>query len=215
MPAFDEKLDARFAELLDVPRIEIDSFGRARGDSLMEGTKWLLAAGNFVGAATGQRGVYWDQVQDILGPLGKGFGPVQVRRMEGILRATNDDRMRGLLGDLQYAIYAETFDDFLDIAADLHKRGQMNAAAVLASAVLEDTFKKIAERNDVDPNPSLDPLINELAKKAVLSRVEAKHARAYADVRTSAFHARWDELDLTSVGKAIAGTRGFIASHLA
>jgi hypothetical protein len=176
---------------------------------------WMTNSTNLIGLVTGTRGVHWEQAHALLIGLNPNIAANEVRRMEGILQATHSDYERGLLGDVQYGIYAETFDDFLDIAADFHRNGKVQESAVLVSAVLEDTFKKIAKRNGVDPHNDLEPTINDLAKVGVLSPVEAKRAKAYAGVRTAAFHARWDHLDLRSVGEAIKGVRGFIESHLA
>jgi hypothetical protein len=187
VPSLDEKLDARFAELLVRPEYRTSDYGYIVGESLPNVMEWFLAAANLIGIATSRSGVHWEHAQTVLEDLGKNVTPKPVSLMLGTLSATNEDRKRGLLGDIQYAIYAETFDDFLDVASSFHKSGKLVESAVLASAVLEDTFKKIAERNGVEPDQSLEPIINALVKQGALNPIQAKRAKAYAGVRSSAF----------------------------
>jgi hypothetical protein len=62
----------------------------------------------------------------------------------------------------------------------------------------------------------LDTLITELAKRdlPVLPSLKAKRARAAAGLRTSAVHARWDEIDLGDVAPVIELTKELIGAHL-
>jgi uncharacterized protein YutE (UPF0331/DUF86 family) len=124
------------------------------------------------------------------------------------------DRARGLLTEVAYQIYAETFDDFLDQAERMHKGGSLEGSSVLAAAVLEDTMKKIAGKNNVQPAPGLEETINALVAAGVFTGVFAKRVKAWAGVRTAALHARWDELDLKAVGDLIRGTRELISDYL-
>jgi len=49
----------------------------------------------------------------------------------------------------------------------------------------------------------------------VLTALKAKRARAAAGLRTSAAHARWDEIDLGDVAPVIELTKELIGTHLA
>ena len=86
---------------------------------------------------------------------------------------------------------------------------------MLASAVLEDSIKRIAVKNQVDPKGlSLEPLIDELAKRSVFSPVKTKRIKSFAGVRNHALHAEWEKLDLKDVGAQIAGIRELLDEHL-
>jgi hypothetical protein len=63
---------------------------------------------------------------------------------------------------------------------------------------------------------ALDTLITELTKQEppVLTALKAKRARAAAGLRTSAAHARWDEIDLGDVAPVIELIRELIGAHL-
>lgn len=77
------------------------------------------------------------------------------------------------------------------------------------------TLKKIARKNDLEPTATLEPPINDLVAADVFTAITAKRVKVWAAVRTAAFHARWDEIDLRSVGEAISGVRDLIDGHLA
>jgi hypothetical protein len=53
-----------------------------------------------------------------------------------------------------------------------------------------------------------------VSEEAISARFKAKRVRAYAGVRTSAFHARWGELDLRAVGEAVTGIRELVEHYL-
>jgi hypothetical protein len=61
---------------------------------------------------------------------------------------------------------------------------------------------------------ALDTLISELAKRDTLTGLKAKRARAAAGLRTSAAHARWDEIQLSDLKPVIEFTRELMAAHL-
>ena len=84
--------------------------------------------------------------------------------------------------------------------------------------MFEDTIRRICRVLSVTENGiALDTLISELAKRdpPVLTSLKAKRARAAAGLRTSAAHARWEEIDLRDVGPVIELTKELIGAHLA
>lgn len=219
MAEVHEALDGRFAELI-AEGATFTSVGRPGfwvwNEQKAAAHQWITAAGNLVGIATAKRGVHWDQAVSVLENehLARGVPMDAVTRMRGVLQATDEDRKRGLLRQIEYTIYAETFDDFLDHAETFHKSGKVQESAILASAVLEDTIKRIAKKHEVDATRSLEPVIDDLITADVFTPVQGKRVKAHAGVRNGAFHAKWDELDLESIGAAITGIRELIESHL-
>ena len=61
---------------------------------------------------------------------------------------------------------------------------------------------------------ALDTLISELTKQNVMTELKAKRARAAAGLRTSAAHARWEEIQLSDVNPVIEFTRELMAAQL-
>jgi uncharacterized protein YutE (UPF0331/DUF86 family) len=132
-----------------------------------------------------------------------------------LLNSAYDEWQYGLLKDIQYIVAAETFDDFLDHAASYHKSNKVIESSVLASSVLEDTIKKIANRNGLQgEGKSLEPLIDELARENVFTAVKAKRVKSYAGVRNHALHAEWDKIDIRDVGEMIRGIRELVENYL-
>jgi uncharacterized protein YutE (UPF0331/DUF86 family) len=135
--------------------------------------------------------------------------------MLGVLKGAKDEWEHGLLGRIEYIVAGTTFDDFLDYAAEYQKGNKKTESSVLASAVLEDTLKKIAQKNGlVTGGKTLDPLIDELVKANVFTPVKAKRVKSFAGVRNNALHAEWDKFDNSDVGEMIKGIRELIEELL-
>jgi ribosomal protein L12E/L44/L45/RPP1/RPP2 len=81
--------------------------------------------------------------------------------------------------------------------------------------VFEDTIRRVSRVLGIPENGvALDTLISELTKQDILTALKAKRARAAAGLRTSAAHARWEEIQLGDVSPVIEFTRELMAAHL-
>lgn len=137
------------------------------------------------------------------------------QKILGLLKAAHMEWQQGLLRKIEYVIAAGTFDDFLDHAAMYHKANKKIEASVLASAVFEDTVRKIAQKHGIHTSgQSLEGLIDELQRASVLTPVKAKRLKGFAAVRNRSLHAEWDAFDIRDVGEAIAGSRELLADYL-
>lgn len=138
-----------------------------------------------------------------------------LQKVQGILKSVQTEAQNGLLAKLEYQVFATAFDDFLDHASQFHKSGKAKESAILVSAVLEDTLKRIAVKNDIDPaGYTLEPLIDELTKMGIFTPVKAKRMKSYSGVRNAALHAEWDKLDLKDIGNVIEGVRELLDGYL-
>lgn len=138
-----------------------------------------------------------------------------VQKLVGLLKSIKDEIAKGLLRKAEYIFIATTFDDFLDHAAVYHKGGKKLESSVLASAVFEDTIRKIATKNEItESGKSIEVLIDGLSKSGVFTPVKAKRIKGYAAIRNKALHAQWDEFDIKDIGELIKGTRELIESYL-
>jgi len=138
-----------------------------------------------------------------------------VRGMEALLSRLLEEIDGGLLTTIENHAIAVTFDDFLDHGAEYLKDGRKNEAAVIAGIVFEDTIRRIWRVWEIpENNVPLDTLISELAKRNVVTALKAKRARAAAGLRTSAAHARWEEIQLGDVTPVIEFTRELMAARL-
>lgn len=218
-------IKARFNALIDrgtqlrsrIPRDEDGPKYWTRKEEMAEYQAWLSSVANLIVAIAPPGSPFTEQVAAVLKHkcLESGVPSNVFFQMQGLLTSAREEFEHGLLGRIGYVVAAATFDDFLDHAASYHKGNRKIEASVLASAVLEDTVKKIADKNGLSvAGKSLEPLIDDLVKAAVLTPVKAKRVKGLAAVRNHALHAEWDSLDIRDVGNLIAGTRELLEEFL-
>ncbi len=137
-----------------------------------------------------------------------------VQEIIALLMSFKEALAAGYLFSWEYEVSATDFSDFLDHAKFYHGRNQKEYAAVIASAVLEDTIKKIAKKHDLDTSGTLDPLVERLAQANVFSPIRKKELLVLLGIRNSALHAKWNEIDNRLVGKLIEEVKQLIDKHL-
>jgi hypothetical protein len=133
--------------------------------------------------------------------------------MIGVLRSLLQDIEAGLITTLEDRVRAEVFDEFLDHAVVYQKSRRKELAGAIAGVVFEDTIRRIGKKHGAS-DPQIETMIINLVKKQIFTDVKAKRARAAADLRNKATHARWDQFDLHDVNDCIGFTRELITAHL-
>jgi hypothetical protein len=109
------------------------------------------------------------------------------------------------------------FDDFLEQAQHLFDQGYYQPAAVLAGGVLEDSLRKLSDRNNITlpTKPKLDSMNAELAKKGVYNVLVQKRVTWLADIRNKAAHGLWSEFTVQDVEAMLRQVRDFVTDYLA
>lgn len=221
-----EIIEKKFTELLatgqkltnSIPCDEYGSPGHWVDEKrIAEYHQWLTSVANLVKLIAPANSIFMAECNRLMNDERFKIGiPARVvQQMYGVLNSALEEWKAGLLRKIEYIVVAETFDDFLDHATQFHKGNKKIESSVLASVVLEDTVKKIAKRNDIDPKGlSLEILINELIKKDVFTPVKAKRIKGFASVRNHSLHAEWEKFDIQDVGELIKGTRELIVQFL-
>lgn len=220
-----KEFEQRFAELVlagqklvsALPRGEYDLEYWIPGARITEHQKWLSSTMNLLKLIDQPNGTFVTESDRLFHEIDNASGIPShvVQKMHGILVSAQEEWEKGFLRKIEHIVIAEAFDDFLDHASIYHKGNKKIEASVLASSVLEDTIKKIAQKNNVDPKgKSLEPLIDELVKKGVVTPVKARRIKGFAGVRNHALHAEWDEFDIKDVGQLISGVRELIDNFL-
>ena len=137
-----------------------------------------------------------------------------LRQTVSLLENFAADLDAGLMASIVDLASAEAMDSLLDTARAYHKKGGKEGSGVLAGVVFEDTIRRLYKKNVVDGRDlTLEPMIAALTKCAVITPVQADNCRAAAKVRTSAAHARWDELNLREIGTVIQFTHQLLSDH--
>lgn len=221
-----EIIEKKFTELLATGQeltnsIPYDKYGSpvhwVDVKRIAEYHQWLTSVANLVNLIAPANSIFMAECNRLMNDERFKIGiPARVvQQMYGVLNSALEEWKAGLLRKIEYIVVAETFDDFLDHATQFHKGNKKIESSVLASVVLEDTVKKIANRNDIDPKGlSLELLINELIKKDVFTPVKAKRIKGFASVRNHSLHAEWEKFDIQDVGELIKGTRELIDRFL-
>lgn len=220
-----EDFEKRFSELLTVGEKLVNSLPSdehgprnwVQPHRIAEYQQWLSSVANLMHLVAPRDSTFIVECDRTMNDdaLKHGVPARVVQKMHGLLKSADEEWKRGLLRKIEYIVAAETFDDFLDHAASYHKGNKKIESSVLASAVLEDTIKRIGRKNEINPQGlSLEPLIDELIKKDVFTPVKGKRVKGFAGVRNHALHAEWDQFDIKDVGGLIKGVRELIEQFL-
>ncbi len=142
------------------------------------------------------------------------------------LKAIADDFDGGFLDDLGEQVEAEIAADYLgqaELLVESDERNHVRAApaAVLAGAVLEKALRSICEHlsppeatvHSSGKPLTLNPLIDSLRKREAFSEVMAKQLRAWAEVRNSAAHGKFNDFTTDQVKAMISGIKTFLVEH--
>jgi hypothetical protein len=189
---------------------------RLSGDAHQQ-RAWLIAAQNAVQLVCPSSGnPYYTRGQQLVSQAGsRQVATLSVSEMAAMLTRLLEEIQGGLLTSIENHAIAATFDDFLDHGAEFLKHGRKDEAAVIAGIVFEDTIRRVCRVLDVpEKGVALDTLITELARRDLLTALKAKRARAAAGLRTSAAHARWEQIEAGDVAPIIELTKELIAAHL-
>ncbi|MDO9567713.1 MAG: hypothetical protein Q7J15_13390 [Candidatus Desulfaltia sp.] len=129
----------------------------------------------------------------------------------GHLCAIRDAIEAGELKHFEDEVAAGDLQGFLEYSKVFFTEGKKVESAVIVSAVFEDVIRRIADSHELDRSLKLDTIISALVRKGVITKLESKKLRVYADIRNSALHASWDEFGLSDIDDMIRGTAELVA----
>ncbi|MBW7475679.1 hypothetical protein K0T92_13075 [Paenibacillus oenotherae] len=216
-----EVIEQRFNDLIEEGKnlaVKIDGKENLipRG-SIHSFQAWLASCCNLIQMLAPQGSFHYRESNNLMEHefMKNGIHVIVYSKMMGLFASTYIEWSKGTLGQIEYIVAAETFDDFLDHSSNYHKANKKVEASILASSVLEDTVKKIATKNNLPVKGiSLEPLIESLVVVGVFNQVKGKRIKAYAGTRNKALHAEWEEFDIKDVGEMIKGIRELIEGYL-
>lgn len=133
---------------------------------------------------------------------------------------------RGSLDSLALQIEAAVLTDYMTQAsgllADTMEEFTHIPAAVLAGASLERSLRTLCQTleppepvtNERDSFLGMGALIDVLKKRQAFNELQAKQLRAWAAIRNSAAHGKYDEFSRHQVEQMIEGIDAFLAQHV-
>jgi len=146
----------------------------------------------------------------------KGWNGHVAVELGGILRALKSDFEAGYILTIEELVHGAVFDDFLEMASELLKKGYKDPAAVVAGSVLEEHIRKLAIRNQLiiveatGKNKKFDALIIDLVKTQKISEPQRKILAAWYSQRNEAAHGNYINVIESEVGRMIEGVRDFM-----
>ena len=132
----------------------------------------------------------------------------------GIMKAAFDDYSHGLVMDIREEIAGEIFQDFLGLARRALEEGNKDVAAVLASAALEDTLKRYAEKQGITiDDEDLADIVNKLKSQGLVGGTLKNSLSAMIKLRNCAMHADWNKISEPDVSSEIAFVEQFLITY--
>lgn len=181
-----------------------------RADSL----SWMLSAVNILEVWLPSTSRYRVEATQLLPGAGDTLWLETVASILGILKSAAAEWSSGLIGTLELHFIGLAFEDFLRHALEHNENGKKEVAAVLASAVLEDTVKRLCRVHGIlTDDKTLDSLINALKARQVLGKVKGERLRSHATLRNQAFHAQWEAFDQRDLRQMIEDLQELLETH--
>lgn len=148
-----------------------------------------------------------------------------IEKLIGILKGLQSDFECGFLMEYSNFVVAEVEANYLQQAEQLlEPKGDYShvPAAVLLGAILEDALRRICQRQTPEipvlksdgDNKMMNALIDDLKKAGIFNEQKAKQLRAWADIRNSAAHGKFEEFTRSDVEQMLNGVRNFLADYL-
>lgn len=219
MAKIDAAVKKRFRDLIsngeNVLRLFSTSTGSADASLRPAAIAWLYSAANLLELATPSGSPYQSEATRLRPKATDTIFKDHVAAMLGLVESASQEYNAGLLVSLESRFVALAFGDFLRHASEYLEQGKTTESAILASAVLEDSVKRLCRNHGIDvENATLDPLITALKNSDVIGKVQAQRLRAYAAVRNQAAHANWEAIDDASLRQMIEGIEELVEIHL-
>jgi hypothetical protein len=162
--------------------------------------------------AFGESTVYPDTFENVLGK--NRVNSNKAEALGDILSAAKADFDGGFAADLEASITGEIFADFVTLAKRALDEKQKDVAAVLASAALEDTLKRIGAANGLDvANKDMSAVISALKAARVIKGGVSKLLDRMPRIRKHAMHAEWTDITAEEVGSLVAFAEQLILTH--
>lgn len=177
---------------------------------------WILSTGNLLEATLASDSLWVAEARRLLPHADATLWPEGIASLLGVLSSAANEWSRGLVDRLEFHYLGVALEDFLKHADGYIDTGKKIEAAVLASAVLEDTVKRLCTRHRIVTDAkSLDSLVSALKSTNVLNKSKAERVRSYIAIRNRAFHAEWGAFDEKDLKQMIEGLQELLEDHLA
>ena len=145
-----------------------------------------------------------------------------LERIMGVVKALFDDLNKGYLNELVEIVHAELFADLLEQAKYLLNEGYKDAAAVISGSILEQHFRKLCSKNNLELNKtknersipkSMDELKQDLAREKIISSNDINLVTGWIQIRNKAAHGHYDTYNLKDIELMIQGIGHIVSKY--
>jgi len=172
---------------------------------------WATSVANLFDGAFGRTSVHFETFAK-LHQNRKSDNDVDAAK--GVFRAAKADFEGGYVFNLERAVIGEVFGDFVVLAKEALANGNHIAAAVLASAALEDALKRFASSKGVDTiGKTMQEVVNALKAKGFVVGAQKSLLEAMPKVRNQAMHADWSKLTAADAASVIGFVEHFLIAN--
>jgi uncharacterized protein YutE (UPF0331/DUF86 family) len=193
-------------------------YKRLRENDQQEGLDWIWRAFNALDQVCPNGNILQKRLYQIKEEDSKSNKILEIDTIEkltSVCKTVACELSENRLLKIEYEITATNFDDFLDHAKHYHKGGKKTEAAVIASAIFEDTIKKIAAKNALPEKGSLEEVLHVLQESGIINSPQKKRLQSHADLRNHALHAEWSKFEIRDVGLLIEEINKLLDEYLA
>lgn len=194
-----------------------------KGQDLTNVSSWVTRLGQLIRRLYGKESQQFDMYSECLKT--RGFWSVHsnwnahISQMNGVITSIKHDFDNGLLDNIRALIQADIFADFLEMGEYLLSEGYKDAAAVIIGSVLEDSLRKICEKNGIETSKNgkpltIDPLNIALAKTEIYNKLIQKQITTFAHIRNKAAHGEFKEYDKAQVEMMLLFVQNFALEHV-
>lgn len=194
------------------------------GNELVEVTAWVTRLGQIIRKLYGtesQQFANYSQALDTPNFYSIHISyNAHISQMFGIANTIKHDYEKGLLYEIRVLLQADIFADFLEMGEYLLNEGYKDAAAVIIGAVLENSLRKLCDKNGiatVDNNGrplTIEPLNAALTKAEIYSKLLQKQITSWAHIRNKAAHGEYSEYDHEQVKMMLLFVQNFAEQYL-
>lgn len=149
----------------------------------------------------GENSIYVKQLEKRM----LGNASAWIRSVRAIIKSAIVDIESGAIRKYEYSIIIGTLEDFLIQAKQFNKGGEdgKKPASVLLSAVFEDFLSKLCKINNLQIPESAQSKIDSLKSNSIINPIQATRLSSIKEIRNYAFHANWDKISNSDIGKSI------------
>jgi len=138
----------------------------------------------------------------------------EFEKAKGIFQGAFRDYQAGFFTSLSSNISGELFGDFVKLAKRCLSEDCKDSAAVVASAALEDIFKRYAVLQGLDvKDKSMQEVVNALKSKGLIGGAQKSLVDSMPKIRDYAMHAKWDKIQSADVSAMIGFIERFLIDH--